>query len=66
MLADRLAALEAKFDAVIKENGDLKNELSNMKDKYENKDFGNNQKQGVMAKNIDANETFDAYARQFM
>jgi hypothetical protein len=47
MLAQRLSALEAKFDAVVKENSDLKNQLSNkndelngMKDKYENiKDY---------------------------
>ena len=48
MLAERLSTLEAKFDAVVKENNDLKDKLSSkseeldgMKDKYENKDFGN-------------------------
>ena len=48
MLAERLAAFEAKLDAIVKENQDLKNQLSSkddelngMKDKYENKDFGN-------------------------
>ena len=73
MLAERLAALEAKFDAVVKENGDLKNELSSkndeltgMKDKYENKDFGNFQKQGVQAKDKHANSSFDEYSKQFM
>ena len=58
-LASRLAALEAKYDAVIKENQDLK-------DKYENKDFGNFQKQGMLEKNKEANSTFDEYSKQFM
>ena len=64
-LADRLSALEAKFDAVLKENGDLKNKLSAMEDKYENKDFGNFQKQGMLEKDKQANSTFDEYAKQF-
>lgn len=73
MLADRLSALEAKFDAVVKENEDLKNalsqksdELNGMKDKYENKDFGNMQKQGMMEKDKYANSSFDEYSKQFM
>ena len=73
MLAERLSALEAKFDAVVKENKDLKDELSNksdelkgMQDKYENKNFGGFQKQGVMAKNQAANDSFDSYSKQFM
>lgn len=73
MLIERLAAFEAKLDAVVKENGDLKNELSKksdeltgMKDKYENKDFGNFQKQGVMAKDKSANSSFDEYSKAFM
>lgn len=73
MLADRLAALEAKFDAVVKENGDLKEKLSSkseeldgMKDKYENKDFGNFQKQGMQVKDKQANSSFDEYSKQFM
>ena len=68
-----MAAFEAKLDAVVKENGDLKNELSKksdeltgMKDKYENKDFGNFQKQGVMAKDKSANSSFDEYSKAFM
>ena len=64
-LTDRLSALEAKFDAVLKENGDLKNKLSAMEDKYENKDFGNFQKQGMLEKDKQANSTFDEYAKQF-
>ena len=73
MLAERLAALEAKFDAVVKENSDLKDELSSkseeldgMKDKYENKDFGNFQKQGIQVKDKQANSSFDEYSKQFM
>ena len=73
MLAERLAALEAKFDAVVKENSDLKDKLSSkseeldgMKDKYENKDFGNFQKQGVQVKDKQANSSFDEYSKQFM
>lgn len=58
-LASRLSALEAKYDAVIKENQDLK-------EKYENKDFGNFQKQGMVEKDKQANSTFDEYSKQFM
>ena len=64
-LAERLSAMEAKFDAVLKENGDLKNKLSAMEDKYENKDFGNFQKQGMLEKDKQANSTFDEYVKQF-
>ena len=73
MLAQRLSALEAKFDAVVKENNDLKEKLSSkseeldgMKDKYENKDFGNFQRQGVMTKDKSANSSFDEYSKAFM
>ena len=73
MLAQRLAAFEAKFNAVVKENQDLKEQLSSkseeldgMKDKYENKDFGNFQKQGVQVKDKQANSSFDEYSKQFM
>lgn len=66
MLTERLAAFEAKFEAVIKENNDLKNEISAMKDKYEKQDFGTMQKQGVDMSNKNANETFESYSKQFM
>ena len=73
MLAERLSALEAKFDAVVKENSDLKDKLSSkseeldgMKDKYENKDFGNFQKQGMQVKDKSANSSFDEYSKAFM
>lgn len=69
-LYERLDALNAKFDAVIKENADLKNALSAMKEKYEDKDFGNIAKQGLIKGDKDANttfkETFDEYAKKFM
>lgn len=73
MLAQRLQAFEAKFNAVVKENQDLKEQLSSkseeldgMKDKYENKDFGNFQKQGMQVKDKQANSSFDEYSKQFM
>lgn len=58
-LMERLSAMEAKFDAVVKENQDLK-------DKYENKDFGNTAKKGMPEKDKLANSTFEEYSRQFM
>ena len=66
-LDERLAAFEAKLDAVLKENADLKSELSATKDRYETKDFGNAQRQGMQEmKNRGANDTFDEYSKQFM
>lgn len=58
-LAERFAALEAKFEAVVKENQDLK-------DKYENKDFGNYQKQGVLENEQPKYQDFDSYSKNFM
>lgn len=58
-LMEKLSAMEAKFEAVVKENQDLK-------DKYENKDFGNNVKKGMPEKDKIANSTFEEYSRQFM
>lgn len=73
LLAERLAAFEAKLDAVMKENQDLKDELSKaksetdgLKAKYEEKDFGGAHKNGTVAKDKDAEETFESYSRQFM
>lgn len=72
-LMERLSAFEAKFDALVKENTDLKDQLAKsqeetngLKDKYENKDFGNISRQGVIEKDKSANETFDNYAKQFL
>lgn len=73
ILKEALSAMEAKFEAVVKENADLKDQLSksqkdndDLRDKYENKDFGNFNKQGMIAKDKDANSTFDEYSKQFM
>ena len=73
MLNDKLSALIAKFDAVVKENSDLKDaldkkgdELSKMQDKYENRDFGGSQKRGMDNDSKYANDTFEEYAKQFM
>lgn len=65
-LSERFAAFEAKYDAILKENADLKNKISEMEDKYENKDFGNFQRQGMMERNKEANSSFDEYSKQFM
>ena len=72
-LMERLSAFEAKFDALVKENTNLKDQLAKsqeetngLKDKYENKDFGNISRQGVIEKDKYANETFDNYAKQFL
>lgn len=61
MLEERFNALSAKFDAVIKENNDLKSKL----DELEGQDFGNIQKRGVQVKDADANETFESYSARF-
>ena len=60
-LAEKFAALEAKYEAVIKENTDLKN-------KYENPDFGNHQRQGLVPQDEEQRqyEDFDAYSKKFM
>ena len=72
-LAERLAALDQKYEAILKENTDLKETLSKitaerdgLKDKYENKDFGNFQKKGPQEPDKQANETFTEYSKRFM
>lgn len=65
-LAERLDALKAMFEAAIKENSDLKNEVSTLKSKYEDSDFGDLSKKGVMTKDPSANSSFDEYSKQFM
>ena len=72
-LHDAIAALEAKYDALFKENNDLKEKLSEadkdrneLRKKYEEEDFGGYAKQGVDGKNKSANETFEEYSKQFM
>ena len=73
MLSQALSSMEAKFNAVVKENQDLKDKLTqsqkdteDLREKYENKDFGNFNKQGVMSKDKSANSSFDEYSKQFM
>ena len=62
----RFAALESKYDAVLKENNDLKEALAKMTEKYEDPNFGDYQRRGVQSKDDIANDTFDSYSRQFM
>lgn len=62
----KFEAFEAKYDAVVKENQDLKSRLSQMEDKYEKNDFGNLSKKGVDVQNKTANDTFESYSKQFM
>lgn len=65
-LEDRLAALEAKLNAVIKENEDLKNQNSELKGKYEEHDFGTTTKKGIIGTTAEVKtEKFDDYAQNF-
>lgn len=73
MLTQALASMEAKFNAVVKENSDLKEQLSKAVDdakglraKYEDSDFGNNSSKGVSARDTRSYENFEDYSRQFM
>lgn len=72
-LAQALSALNAKLDALVNENAQLKDKLAEsesenkgLKQKYEEGDFGTNYKQGTPIKNEAANETFEEYSRKFM
>lgn len=65
-LAERLSAIEAKLTAFVEENKSLKEQLSGMKDKYENKDFGNMQRKGLPEKDKYAESSFEEYSKQFM
>lgn len=58
-LNERFSALEAKFAAVVKENQDLK-------EKYENQDFGTSAKKGVDKPDKDFNSSFDEYSSKYM
>ena len=56
----QIAALEAKFAAVVKENEDLK-------EKYENKDFGGFNKKGIIENDKKTRaESYDDYAKDYM
>lgn len=72
-LHEAIAALEAKYDALFKENNDLKEKLAesektskDLRAKYEDDDFGGYSKKGVEGKNKSANDTFESYSKQFM
>lgn len=72
-LHDAIAALEAKYDALFKENSDLKEKLTaadkdrdELRKKYEEGDFGGYTKNGVDGKNKSVNDTFEEYSKQFM
>lgn len=65
-LMERLAAMDSKLEALVKENTDLKDALSKMREKYEDKDFGGLQKQGFVEPNKLAEDTFESYSRAFM
>ena len=65
-LEDRLAALEAKLNAVIKENEDLKDQNSELKGKYEEHDFGTTTKKGMFGTSSEVKtEKFEDYAQNF-
>lgn len=65
--ADRIASLEAKLDAIIKENADLKDQNSQLKDKYEEKDFGVETKKGVLDKDKSTEySSYDEYSKNYM
>lgn len=68
-LTERFASFEAKLDAIIKENADLKEANAKLREKYEENDFGDYSRKGIEAKDDgvrNANDTFDNYAKQFM
>ena len=65
-LTERLAALESKIEALVKENTDLKDANAKMREKYEEGDFGGLQKQGLAEANKVAEDTFESYSRAFM
>lgn len=65
-LEDRLSALEAKLNSVIKENEDLKDQNSELKGKYEEHDFGKTTKKGILGTSAEVKtEKFDDYAQNF-
>lgn len=64
-LAAAIAALDAKFKAVVKENEDLKDQITGYQDKYEKKDFGTTTRPGVMPKDPSANDKVTSYQKSF-
>jgi hypothetical protein len=66
-LADKLAAFTAKYDAIVKENEDLKNKVGDLQKKYEEPDFGNYQRKGVeTATDKVPHQSFEEYSKNFM
>ena len=81
MVNERFSALEAKIDAILKENADLKeeiakeksesakkdDELNGMKEKYENSDFGTAQKKGMPSdmNKASSGSLFDDWMQQY-
>jgi len=66
LLSERLSAMESKMEALINENKSLTDKLSKMSEKYEEKDFGGQQKQGFNESDKVAYDTFEEYSKQFM
>ena len=64
-LAAAIAAIDAKFKAVVKENEDLKDQITGYQDKYEKKDFGTTTRPGVMPKDPSANDKVTSYQKSF-
>lgn len=64
-LAAAIAALDAKFKAVVKENEDLKDQITGYQYKYEKKDFGTTTRPGVMPKDPSANDKVTSYQKSF-
>lgn len=64
-LAAAIAAIDAKFKAVVKENEDLKDQITGYQDKYEKKDFGTAARPGVMPKDPSANDKVTSYQKSF-
>lgn len=64
-LAAAIAAIDAKFKAVVKENEDLKERITGYQDKYEKKDFGTTTRPGVMQKDPSANDKVASYQKSF-
>lgn len=66
-LQERLSAMDAKLDALIKENEDLRNQNSSLLEKYENKDFGTTIKKGMPERGKSADYvSFEEYSKNFM
>ena len=63
----RFSALEAKLDAIIQENTDLKNQNDDLKEKYENPNFGTTVRKGTIEsdKKVSQYQSFEDYSKNF-